>query len=89
MKTIKATINYCLFCFSDIHSFNFNFTLTVLMFNLATKNLSLLAGSCKLGEHMRSQQARIRRQILPEISANLDVPGFSGGKKCTPRSTGA
>lgn len=38
MKTIKGSINYSLFCFSDIHSFNFNFTLTVLMFNLATKN---------------------------------------------------
>lgn len=38
MKTIKGSINYSLFCSSDIRSFNFNFTLTVLMFNLATKN---------------------------------------------------
>lgn len=41
MKTIKGSINYSLFCFSDIHSFNFNFTLTVLMFNLGNKELYL------------------------------------------------
>lgn len=48
MKTIKGSINYGLFCFSDIHSFNFNFTLTVLMCNLATKNfIWVRAGSRK------------------------------------------
>ena len=52
MKTIKESINYSLFCFSDIHSFNFNFTSTIWMFNLATKNfISLRTGSCKLAEH--------------------------------------
>lgn len=48
MKTIKGTINYCFFCFSEIHSFNFNFTLTVLMYNLAAKNFIFPSGSLKL-----------------------------------------
>lgn len=48
MKTIKGTINYCFFCFSEIHSFNFNFTLTVLMYNLVAKNFIFPGGSLKL-----------------------------------------
>lgn len=48
MKTIKGTINYCFFCFTEIHSFNFNFTLTVLMYNFAAKNFIFPSGSLKL-----------------------------------------
>lgn len=48
MKTIKGTINYCFFCFAEIHSFNFNFTLTVLMYNFAAKNFIFPSGSLKL-----------------------------------------
>lgn len=67
MKTIKGSINYSLFCFSDIHSFNFNFTLTVLMFNLATKNfIWLRAGSCKPRRTRRVGKVAWRREMRGE-----------------------
>lgn len=64
MKTIKGTINYCFFCFSEIHSFNFNFTLTVLMYNLAAKNFIFPSGSLKLINFIKCAATEICKDIL-------------------------
>lgn len=80
MKTIKGSINYSLFCFSDIHSFNFNFTLTVLMFNLATKNfISARRGRVNLPNTSSGERRGTGDDTGGKILACAPLPGSTGG----------